>query len=691
MLKTLAASILATGLVLSAHAIDLMSPSPVEVDVPSFESSPILQFAVDEGNVHNRFYQRGPVAAHMVVRSGADPRVIVAFPAGNEGVALWLESPGGPVELTVVEELEGFYSEEGTGGIKATLRADSGTLRMRRAVLGSVRVIRDVIHSDEVPPDVAHEVVQAQDLGLFRRLLDGRMITAVLEPQQGAEETVTEDGTVEWRSGGPDLRLRLTAMTQARPLTPIGVDELLQPGVEADPRDLQALAFLAYEEKLLAGSWRFLTYFGRDTLLSIQMLMPVLRHEVTEAALGSVLARMGPNGEVAHEEDIGDWAALTAERDWKSRPDGEPPDPLASETPAYDYTMVDDDFLLLPVLTHYLLDAQGGGERATAFLQRTTPGGARHADLVRLNLGYVMRRAEPYAAAPVAANLVSLLPGEETGEWRDSREGLGNGRIPYNVNVALVPAALLAAERLLSSDLLGPDAEGAARAAALAAAWKGTGKLFEVEVPQEIAEERVRAYAEEIGVDPDPALARIDGPIRFPAVALDGESRPIPVMHSDDSFLLMFGQPDAAELDEIAARLRRPFPAGLRTPVGVVVANPALAEDAELRALFSRAHYHGTVVWSWQQAMLADGLAWQLFRDDLPLATRARLFEAQRLLWQVIEDTAETRGSELWSWSWSFEDGQYVVVPFGQAEGHHSESNAAQLWSTVYIGVRPPG
>jgi len=689
MIKFLVASLLAFGFASPIHAIDLMSPSPPEVDVPPFESSPLLLFAVDEGQVHNRFYQRGPVAAHLVVRSGEDPRVVVAFPAGNEGVALWLQSPDGPVELTVEGEVEGTYGGAGMGGITATLRANTGTLQMRRAVLGSVRVIRDAIHAGEAPRDVAHQVEQGPDLALVRRLPDGRMIVVLLEPQEGAEEEGADDGSVEWRSGGSDLRLRLTATTMAPPLTPIGADGLLQPGVEADPRDLQTLAFLAYEEKLLAGSWRFLTYFGRDTLLSLQMLMPVLRHEVTEAALGSVLARMGPNGEVAHEEDIGDWAALTAEREWRQRPDSAPMDPLAYETPTYDYTMVDDDFLLLPVLAHYLLDAQGGGERAAAFLERTTPGGARHADLVRLNLEYVMRRAEPFASEPIATNLVGLLDGEETGEWRDSTEGLGHGRYPYNVNAVLVPAALHAAERLLSSGLLGADADAAARSVGLAHAWTGAGELFEVEVPREIARGQVTAYAGEIGVAPEAAVEAIDGAVRFPAVALDGEGQPIPVMHSDDSFLLMFGRPSADELDEVAARVRRPFPAGLRTPVGVVVANPAYSGDPKLRALFDRDHYHGTVVWSWQQAMLADGLAWQLLRDDLPAATRARLLEAQRLLWQVIDDTAAVRGSELWSWS--YEDGEYAVVPFGQAAGHLSESNAAQLWSTVYIGVRPPG
>jgi len=61
-------------------------------------------------------------------------------------------------------------------------------------------------------------------------------------------------------------------------------------------RDKQVFAFLASREKFTAGSWRFLTYFGRDTLLSLELLMPVLKPDVIEGALGSVLERLGPNG-----------------------------------------------------------------------------------------------------------------------------------------------------------------------------------------------------------------------------------------------------------------------------------------------------------------------------------------------------------------------------------------------------------
>lgn len=131
----------------------------------------------------------------------------------------------------------------------------------------------------------------------------------------------------------------------------------------------------------------------------------------------------------------------------------------------------------------------------------------------------------------------------------------------------------------------------------------------------------------------------------------------------------------------------RPFPAGLMTDVGMVVANAALASDA-LKADFTPAKYHGAVVWSWQQALFAAGLERQLKRADLPPATRTRLTRAQADLWRVIKAAREVQSSELWSWT--FAGGRYQVVAFGAGQQDVDESNAAQLWSTVYLAVQPP-
>jgi hypothetical protein len=122
------------------------------------------------------------------------------------------------------------------------------------------------------------------------------------------------------------------------------------------------------------------------------------------------------------------------------------------------------------------------------------------------------------------------------------------------------------------------------------------------------------------------------------------------------------------------------------TGVGMLVANPAFA-GASFQASFSRNAYHGTVVWSWQQALFAAGLARQLERRDLSATVRAHLVAAQHTLWSAIDATRSLRNSELWSWSYAA--GHYQLVPFGSAAADVDESDAAQLWSTAYLAVRP--
>ncbi len=156
-------------------------------------------------------------------------------------------------------------------------------------------------------------------------------------------------------------------------------------------------------------------------------------------------------------------------------------------------------------------------------------------------------------------------------------------------------------------------------------------------------------------------------------------------MHSDEGFALLFSNPDGAALRE-AADVLRPYPAGLMTGAGMLVANPAAAPA--LRPKFGRGAYHGAVVWSWQQALMAAGLERQLARRDLQPATRAALARAQSSLWRAIEATRAYGRSELWSWRYG--DGRYDVAAFGAGQGDADESNAAQLWSTVYLAVQPP-
>lgn len=640
------------------------------------EGEETLQFAIREGRIRNHFYRRGPVAAHLLTTSGTEPRIVVAFPAGNSGTALWLEEVSEPVELEVEGELRGLVRDDGMRGVAANIVArGTDRLRVRQPVLGSVRVIRDYMNLGELPEGFEHEVAVDAEAVWARDSADGDARYELrIRPAEGTEVVRADGGAVEIRGEGP-LRFELVATGDEEPLTPIPLSRLLNDSADDDGNARNALAFLTYEEKMLAGSWRFLTYFGRDTLLSVRLLMPALTPDAVEAGLGSVIERVGPRGAVAHEEDIGEFPAF-----------------LGEEAPAYDYKMVDDDFMLGPVALRYLFEDPRGQERAAAFLARRTSDGTSYADVLRRNLDMVLERARPYAESPGTETLIRLNEGLNVGEWRDSEEGLGGGRVPFNVNAALVPAALDAAAKLYAHPAMGEDAERAAEARRLAEAWSDAARHFRVELSAEAAVARVRGYAEEAGVPADEAVGAVEslgGPVIFGGLALDGEGEPLAVLHSDDGFVLLFTNPELEELRRIAWRVASPFPAGLRTPVGMVVANAAYAEDPQVRATFTREHYHGAVIWSWQQALMAQGLARQLRRDDLDAPTRAALEAAQTALWEVITAANEMRTSELWSWDWNAGDG-WQLVPFGQGGGHHSESNAAQLWSTVYLAVQPP-
>jgi hypothetical protein len=82
--------------------------------------------------------------------------------------------------------------------------------------------------------------------------------------------------------------------------------------ISQQPDQTTSLSFLSYSEKLLAGAWRFLTYFGRDSMISALLLEPILSRgngSATEAVIGAVLERINrTDGSVCHEETIGDYA-----------------------------------------------------------------------------------------------------------------------------------------------------------------------------------------------------------------------------------------------------------------------------------------------------------------------------------------------------------------------------------------------
>jgi hypothetical protein len=649
----------------------------------SASGKPDVSYKIEEGQNINAFMREGPAAAHLLLRSGDDPRILVAFPAGNSGVGLWFERIAKPASWRI-EKSPAPVQANGLNGIVTIASLDTPSLSIKQAVLSNVRYLRDYQAVGHFPDEVRTDPqVDGSTIRYKRDRLDGAPgYELVLRIIDGRVE-----GTKIFAGADGRIRMEITALTGDKPLTPLSVNEILNSRAAPDRAARNALAFMSYREKFLAGSWRFNTYFGRDTLMSVRLLMPVLKPVAVEAGLNSVLARLSSDGEVAHEEGISEFAIL------QNRAAGRTGD--AAEL---DYKMVDDDYMLAPVMAEYLKGA--GTARAKAYLAKPIKSEATEgvtetagASIVR-NLRFVLKKATPFATAPSTKTLIAINDGFMAGQWRDSDEGLGRGRYAYDVNAALVPAALDAADQLLRAGLLDPyltaeDRVSFANAGMMAKVWHDrAAPFFHIQFTPEEARQRIEAYAASVGVPSQPAINAIgNSPLVYHAISLDAAGKPVPIVHSDEGFVLLFGQPTPVDLDAYVGALMRPFPAGLMTDIGLLTANPVFVEK-EAQSRFMSSAYHGAGVWSWQQALFAAGLERQLTRRDLPKDVRGRLVVAQASLWRVIRATRALQSSELWSWK--YEDGRYQIVPFGAGRNDVDESNAAQLWSTVYLAVQPP-
>ncbi|EJT96835.1 hypothetical protein DACRYDRAFT_119881 [Dacryopinax primogenitus] len=103
-------------------------------------------------------------------------------------------------------------------------------------------------------------------------------------------------------------------------------------------QNAQEVSFLTYSNKFTAGGWRFLTYFGRDSLIALRLMMPLLQSDAIEAALGAVLERANMTGALCHEETIGDYASFVNMGNNMSD---------LGNTPYCDYKWVQHDFAII--------------------------------------------------------------------------------------------------------------------------------------------------------------------------------------------------------------------------------------------------------------------------------------------------------------------------------------------------------
>ena len=636
-----------------------------------------LNFKLTRGPTEQNFLRRaGQNQSHTVLKSGAGAFVLTAFPAGNCAGAIFFNAVEN-YRFTLIGEVQPVQSDSGATGVRYSLEVDTSECELRNVIVGSTRDVRDFEHAEIIHEDarVKPKWITNNQILFTRLRLDHRGHYALgLKVSNGV---IDDQPTLRLRSPSGPLRLEVEILHDEAQLTPLAPDEIFTPEVLARlPLETQNVAlFLTLREKILAGSWRYQTYFGRDPLLMQLYAADALAQSVWEAESAAVLGRLDASGDAAHEESIGDHATRENLKFGRGR----------NSVPVFDYKMVDTVYLVA-IHFHALLN-KFGLKAANHHLDRTDLRAA-----LRRNLELVVRRAGPFAERPEYQNLIGFGPGLAVGDWRDSNNGHGGpgdqevgakleegGHFSFGVNVALVPAALCAAARIFAGGELGiQDSELSRRAERALEVWSRRARpLFQQTVSAAVATERAARVAEELGLKAPPALSE---PLSYSALSLTVDGQPIRAIHSDEGFDLLFNRPDEATLVEIARHLLRPVGYGLALPVGMSVVNPFLIEDQNLRRRFDRHEYHGGI-WGCEMAKMERGLARQIQREDLNRSVRDELKAAHRALWQILERTRAHHAEELWTWD--VHDGQIVYAPF-------TEANALQTWNLVLLLLQNP-
>jgi hypothetical protein len=164
----------------------------------------------------------------------------------------------------------------------------------------------------------------------------------------------------------------------------------------------------------------------------------------------------------------------------------------------------------------------------------------------------------------------------------------------------------------------------------------------------------------------------------YHSLALDGYNNQslVKVMNTDDCFRhFLLNTTNQTQLSNFlsltADHILQPFPVGLSTPVGLLIANPAYGGDPVYTANWTNNAYQGTVVWSWQMAMMAAGLERQFYRcgsDVVPAfcndnVLHLKVVDAYNHLWDLIEGNSDQLSQEMWTWV--YENGEYVLTQLG--------------------------
>jgi hypothetical protein len=581
----------------------------------------------------------------------------------------------------------------------------------------------------------------SRTIRLERPSLDGRNHLALeirVDPRKTKVDASQRSISLRTRPGSP-VKFSIRVSTDAAPLTPLRRDqifngpflEFLARPVEGDSatlahrrleRQVRGVELLSSEEKLMAGLPNFATYFGRDMMMTALMMRPIWQPSMAEHVIASVLRKLGPRGDVSHEEAL-DGQAIREHaviydsliRAYSKAARGQQQDGAARvleeaasvlrdlQKTRENYYMIDDEFQL-PVLTAgYLADSTVPANRKREFLLERADSGETRLALLLKELGLVSSLAQPYVQAPQATNLVSFPKRDSvhwrSASWRDSDAGYAGGRFAMDINVIWVPQSLAAIASILDAlSSIGIDQQTLEKMASKETplgryltdraqlqqairVWQGAKKHFTVTLSPADIRRHVDAKLAWL-----PAAERsywrgvmqqqkeVGDSLTFLVLSLDQGGHPIRIVNTDPATELFLGT--TAPPDSVLAELRpflRPYPVGLFVAgLGPLVANDVYASRA-IWERFKADQYHSPrVVWGREVNLLLLGIANQVKNGGRP-----EFRDALRTILDAVKASG-LQHNELWSYQ--IKDGKLVPVRYGT-------SSDVQLWNTTELVV----
>ena len=510
-------------------------------------------------------------------------------------------------------------------------------------------------------------------------------------------------------------------------------------------RDVRGTELLSSKEKLMAGLPNYATYFGRDMMMTSLMMQPVWTDAMPEFVIASALRKLGPEGDVSHEEALGGQAIRENAAEYNAhmaeyfrlarrgnRASADTALAHAGELLANlqkvreNYHMRDDEFQLPVVVARYLGNPSVSAARKKAFLMDSSDGSGPRIRLLLRELGLVARLAAPYARDPVVQNLIASPRLDSTHwrsiSWRDSNAGYANGRFEMDINAIWVPRALQSIGEIIASlrsmgftqsalaagppggvgdTPLGELAHDPALFQRAIQNWRGVVRHFVVSLTPEAIQTRVtaklqwlpageRAYWQAVLA----ATGADKSPLEFLAISLDSAGHPIPVVNTDPATGLFLRDGSDTTSAAIAAVRRdvraimRPYPVGLFVDhLGALVANDAYASPAVWEAFRKDTYHSPRVVWGREVNLVLLGLANQI-TGATDAAGRPRDSTLASYVTEMRDALRRANAAVNASglkhnelWSYEISDGTLRPIRYGA-------STDVQLWNVTDLAVQ---